>query len=488
MKKVLLLVFAAALMLADCVNVTLGEKSSFLDMFKHVINLIDVTEVTEKFFLDDLPRVLGQRPCNEFGSFEEYKDFLHGYNSNDEIALSGMKEIITRSGYKYEEHISEATDGYLTHLTRVVNPLADRSQLKPYPIVFFHGGASDLNVYLWASAKEHWPEKYPRSYRDDGPITSLNRSVVFMLANNGFDVWLVNTRGSINNQKRKPFNKLNKKKRGYWDYSFDDIIEYELGNQLNAVLKHSKSEKVSIFCFSFSTILLLSFLGQNEQFAKNKVHKLIVQAPLMTNKDMGIAAKLVLHIINAVPPEVGTPITELGLFSKITRKTFVELSKDPKRRYTVMKGINSLIWGSSGQYRTVMELPFWGHIFLPTSYKQIKHFAQITFASNYQKYDYGKKNLQIYGQEHPPSYDISQIHVKDWLLISGLNDNLGTPLSVDMVLDRVNPKPLAHIKLEGYHHLDFLSAVDNDELVMLPILNYLEQLVEVDTYHYNNEL
>lgn len=187
-----------------------------------------------------------------------------------------------------------ADDGYITELIRVINPLVERKNLRKPPIAVHHGASIDTTAYVSASSIQHHPEKYPRSYEQDGPITSSNRSLAFVLANNGYDVWLVPTRGSNPENERHTqdengqnniYNGDNSGKgmtfgetkdeyeraKNYWLYSLDDIINHELRRQYDKIKEVTGSKELSIFSFSLSAPTTLAFLGSNPEYAKDIV-------------------------------------------------------------------------------------------------------------------------------------------------------------------------------------------------------------------------
>lgn len=54
-----------------------------------------------------------------------------------------------------------------------------------------------------------------------------------------------------------------------------------------------------------------------------------------------------------------------------------------------------------------------------TSWKTLEHFLQNMLYKDFSMFNYGKeKNLQIYGQESPPSYNMSNIAVPVGLVLA----------------------------------------------------------------------
>lgn len=237
------------------------------------------------------------RPVESFPEQTQNAEQAETDHTNDEIYKSSTQEILARSGYKSRTHYVISKDGYITEVIEVVNPLADQSQLKQPPVMIFHGGLIDTSAYLWGSAIQHHPEKYPRT-EADGPITSSNRSLGFMLPNYGYRVWLVGTRGAnrqnLNHTTLRvkyledilanpldleaPIEIVDTLK--YFDYSQDELVENEFPAQIEKVLELSNSLKVSTITYSLSTHVMYKILASNKSLAE-KIYTNVALAPLL---------------------------------------------------------------------------------------------------------------------------------------------------------------------------------------------------------------
>lgn len=71
-----------------------------------------------------------------------------------------------------------------------------------------------------------------------------------------------------------------------------------------------------------------------------------------------------------------------------------------------------------------------------SGWRNLIHYAQIIKSKNFQRYDYGNKeeNNVHYGQDYPPSYDLSKIEIP-MAFASGDVDQLATPTDVNWLLD-----------------------------------------------------
>lgn len=453
---------------------------------------VDRLDPFDKFLEDVLPLLFHQGPNNDNGTDSRFEKYALLDQSNEEIGNYTMQQIIARSGFKFENDIVLADDGYITQITRVVDPEADQSQLKQPPIMMLHGGIIDPTAYVWGSAIQHHPEPYPRT-EASGPMTSWNRSLAFMLANNGYDVWLIGTRGSDSQNQghikfkgpksidhsgeleEEPDFKAKLEAHKYWDFSMDEIIKYELPRQIDKVLELTGARNVTLFSFSLSTMTAPPFTAGNPDYA-DKVHNMVVMAPIVNNKGANKFVTLLNDIFSILPTDIGTAIVTEVLFTRFLRSLVLLINKVRYFRYTLVKLLASLLAGRSAKYHTLLEPGVMGHIFMPVSFKVLKHWSQQVKHSRLERFDYGLvKNEFVYGHARPPAYSIANLNVKNWLLVSATNDNLATPKSVKQFLSQVSPKPYKHIIAPNFSHLDLVAAFENDIYVNQLILEFLEK-------------
>lgn len=112
--------------------------------------------------------------------------------------------------------------------------------------------------------------------------------------------------------------------------------------------------------------------------------------------------------------------------------------------------------------------------------RQVIHYAQEYVSQKFRKFDHGKeKNLEIYGSEFPPDYNLTRISAPVVIHYSD-NDWLVDPLDVERLYAEIgNPSGLFRVPMAEFNHLDFIWAIDAPTLLYDPMLALMENYIEV---------
>ncbi|KAH6929027.1 hypothetical protein HPB50_022486 [Hyalomma asiaticum] len=179
-------------------------------------------------------------------------------------------QLITSFGYPVQEFTVTTEDSYDIMIQRIPH---GRVQTPPplggKPIAFLMTGV------LSSSA--------------DFVVNMPDQSLGFILADHGFDVWLGNVRGTIYSKHVS----LKKSQRKFWDFSFDEMIKYDLPAQIDTVLHETKKNSLLYVGWSQGTIILFGLLATKPHYNdKVRLFNAMGPAPYLGNMEADVTRML----------------------------------------------------------------------------------------------------------------------------------------------------------------------------------------------------
>jgi lysosomal acid lipase/cholesteryl ester hydrolase len=128
-------------------------------------------------------------------------------------------EIVNLNGFRTETHKVRTEDGYLLSLYRIPGRTGEKKSRKP-PILVQHG---------LVDCADTW-------------VIRGNESVGISLALQGYDVWFGNSRGTTNSKEHISLD--SNKDSEYWDFSFEELGEYDLPAVIEYMIDETDFEKI----------------------------------------------------------------------------------------------------------------------------------------------------------------------------------------------------------------------------------------------------
>ncbi|KAG2236776.1 hypothetical protein INT48_006960 [Thamnidium elegans] len=287
----------------------------------------------------------------------------------------------------------------------------------------------------------------------------------FILAKQGYDVWLGNARGNKYSQYHVH---LSPNHQPFWNFSLNEFAMRDLPDTVDA---KTGAPNLTYIGFSQGTAQAFAGLSVNSNLNK-KVNLFIAMAPATTPK--GLQHPLIDAFVKATPSVIylmfgrKTPL-KLALFWQrlISPPLFVKVIDASVRFLFGWTGDNM-----SADQKTVS----YQHLYSLTSVKSLVHWFQIIRTGQFQMYDEMPSRLPYHTvnsvEDHiPPRFPTLQI-TTPIAIFYGRSDSL-----VDFnVLSADLPSPLAYVKsIEKWEHLDFLWAEGIEKIVYPDILKLLQQ-------------
>ncbi|KAI3909147.1 hypothetical protein MKW98_012884 [Papaver atlanticum] len=355
------------------------------------------------------------------------------------------------AGYKCQEFTVTTKDGYILSLQRV-NSAKGNPKTKE-PAFLQHGLFMDGASWFLDSPKQ---------------------SLGFILADNGYDVWVGNTRGTRYSRRHK---NLDASFPLYWDFSWDEMAQYDLPAYINFVYKQTK-KKINYIGHSQGTIMALASFSLGPKAPDEVLTKLKAAALLspvaylsyMLNEFSRMVAK-------TFPTEFGGDVmAEINMSQPQTSAYLGAICKS-------IPGLNcydsvSSFTGKNCCLNATSFDKFIANSPQSTSAKNSIHLAQTSNSGKFTKYNYGIGNILKYGQATPPPYPLTNIPKNLPLFISyGVNDALADPQDVEHLLsDMKHPKNKLEVqKISNYGHLDFIIATNANRIIFKPMIAFLKR-------------
>ncbi|CAI8590150.1 unnamed protein product [Vicia faba] len=380
----------------------------------------------------------------------------HGFFSRKKVGISPTIDdgicasSIIVYGYKCQEIQVVTKDGYILSLQRILEGRnkAKNGSMKKQPVILQHGVLVDGMTWLMNSPEQDLP---------------------LILADNSFDVWIANTRGTKHSRRHVSLDPSNPV---FWNWSWDELVTYDLPAVFDYVYSQT-GQKINYVGHSLGTLIALASFS--ERNLVNQLKSAALLSPIAYLSHMNTALGVV-----AAKSFVGEITTLIGLAEfnpkGLRIDAFVKLLCDYPRidcydLMTELTGKNCCL-NSSIIDRFLMNEP------QSTSTKNMVHLAQIVRHGVLAKFNYERPDYNIvhYGQVVPPIYNLSNIPHDLPLFISyGGQDALSDVRDVENLLDKlkfhdVDKRSVQFVK--EYAHADYIMGFNAKDIVYNSVISF----------------
>ncbi|CAG5074853.1 Similar to Lip3: Lipase 3 (Drosophila melanogaster) [Cotesia congregata] len=360
-------------------------------------------------------------------------------------------DLITKYGYPVEAHKVVTEDGYILEMHRIpFGRYEDRrsARLSKNPILLQHGLAG-------SSA--------------DWVLTGPGKALAYMLADEGYDVWLGNNRGNLYSRHHREILSTN---RTFWDFSFHELGIYDLPAMIDYILEVTSRYKLLYIGHSQGTTQFWVMTSTRPEY-NDKVSLAVGLAPAAYTSHMrGPVTQLakLTYFGVWVGEKFGYP--EFGSRSPWGKFVGNLVCHGGAPTQFLCSNILFLIAGfSQGELDAGNLTVIIGHVPAGASWKQFVHFGQGHInPGHFRAFDYGEngdKNLKLYNSLIPPDYQLEKISTPI-ALYSSDNDWLATPEDVDLLRAKL-PNIVVDYKVEGrvFNHYDFLWGNSAPDILII---------------------
>ncbi|KAG4938368.1 hypothetical protein AAZX31_16G054500 [Glycine max] len=377
-----------------------------------------------------------------------------GRNINPSVYGICASSVIVH-GYKCQEHEVTTDDGYILSLQRIPEGRgkSSGSGTRKQPVVIQHGVLVDGMTWLLNPPEQDLP---------------------LILADNGFDVWIANTRGTRYSRRHIS---LDPSSQAYWNWSWDELVSYDFPAVFNYVFSQT-GQKINYVGHSLGTLVALASFSEGKLV--NQLKSAALLSPIAYLSHMNTALGVV-----AAKSFVGEITTLFGLAEFNPKGLAVDAflkslcahpGIDCYDLLTALTGKNCCL-NSSTVDLFLMNEP------QSTSTKNMVHLAQTVRLGALTKFNYVRPdyNIMHYGEIFPPIYNLSNIPHDLPLFISyGGRDALSDVRDVENLLDKLkfhdeNKRSVQFI--QEYAHADYIMGFNAKDLVYNAVLSFFNHQV-----------
>lgn len=131
----------------------------------------------------------------------------------EEAFKLNASQIAIKQGYLFESHEAVTGDGFILEVFRIRNKHFAKQYAKDVngsaqPVVFLqHGFVNSADCWI---------------------VTHAEEAPAFVLANEGYDVWLGNSRGNSYSRRHQKYDPDGPSKSHFWDFSWYEMGRYDI--------------------------------------------------------------------------------------------------------------------------------------------------------------------------------------------------------------------------------------------------------------------
>ncbi|XP_072397276.1 lipase 3-like [Diabrotica undecimpunctata] len=354
-----------------------------------------------------------------------------------------IEELVRAEEYPVESHYVTTEDNYILNMYRIPYGKTDK---KPTKVVLLQHG-------LLACCT-------------DWILFGKERGLAYMLADQGFDVWLANCRG---NYYSRNHTKLNPDKDAeFWDFSWHEIGMYDIPAMIDYILKETKQEKLYHVGHSQGTTSFYVMTSMKPEYNKKIIHHISLAPVGFMNHLSSPVIQFV--ALNTLP--FGTLLQLLGRNEFMPEDGFLNLFTDVFCSNTgasklICKNVLFLMAGFNADQMNNDDIPpIMTYYPAGAATRQIIHYGQEVNSHRFCRYDYGlMKNNKLYlGRLTPPDYELNKITTKITLIFSK-NDWLSSDIDVERLENALPNVVKIEAPLKNCNHLDYLFGKDAPRLI-----------------------
>jgi len=365
--------------------------------------------------------------------------------------------VALKRGYPCETHMVVTEDGYILNMHRIPwGKHGNTADVKP-PVLLQHG--------LMCSS-------------EDWVINPPGQALAFLLSDAGYDVWMGNYRGNYYSHDHTT---LDPDEEEYWHFSWDEMGKYDLPACYDHILETTGQDQLFHIGHSMGTTGFWVAMNERPEY-NEKIKGAFMLAPVASTDNM----KSPIHLISPYADDIQWLLEFIGTGEFLPTTKFLNwvggIVCDDETKWIpeICENVLFLIAGyDEAKFNMSMLSTIVGSPGRGSSVRSVVHYAQQVNSANFCKFDFGKEgNMEHYGQETAPEYDLKKV-TAPVALFWGEGDWLADPADVMEIvsgLPNIMPGGVVKVDFPYWSHLDFLWAIDPTPLVYNQVMGLMAKL------------
>ncbi|KAL1502479.1 hypothetical protein ABEB36_007614 [Hypothenemus hampei] len=173
-----------------------------------------------------------------------------------EDTFVNISNYLFKNGYPFEKHHFTTEDGYILEMHRIPNTKANVAKNQTIPRILFVPPLMCSSID-WVS---------------NGP----NGSLALLSFDLGYDVWLLNHRGTRYSMSHIIYNNT---EEAFWNFSFHEKGYYDLAASVDYVLNYTESKKLTMVSYSEGTAAAMALATTRLEY-NEKIELMVLLSPI----------------------------------------------------------------------------------------------------------------------------------------------------------------------------------------------------------------
>ncbi|CAH1117581.1 unnamed protein product [Phaedon cochleariae] len=366
----------------------------------------------------------------------------------ERYTLSSVPNIVEADGYPLENYYVTTGDGYILNVHRI--PFG-RSGKKNNKVAYLQHG-------ILASSS-------------DWILNGPGKALAYILADEGYDVWMGNVRGNKYSRNHSVFDPDTDSR--FWQFSWHDIGVVDVPTIIDFVLEKTGADGVYYAGHSQGTTVFYVMTSMKPEY-NSKIKAQVSLAPIAY---MSHLTSPLLRIVAFWEKPAAFLLDLIGMDEFLPSHGFMAMLSSK----VCTEGIGSLLCGNvlfalcgfSPEQMNTTEIPvIMANTPAGSSTKQILHYGQGISSGKFRQYDFGAvANNKKYGSIWPPAYDLGKITAPTYLIYSK-NDWLAAIKDVEQLYGELGgPKAKFLVTDYMFNHLDFTFGIDAPKLIYSKVVS-----------------